>query len=320
MDKALVSVLSSKKIGVWNNRLVALRDHPVSKLALLAIRVGLLVAVIALIVSRIVDIGWQNIVANLPQSSVFYICFIAFYFAQPLGELIIYRKLWDLDSFRYLMVFLRKRVFNFAVLAYSGEAFLYMWARSQPRLKERPLMSNIKDNMILSAMASNAMTVAMVVFFLATGQMQRFFKVAPQIELYFAIAGLLAIVLLAAVLRFRHSILGLSGGGIALVSTVHSVRLLFILVLQTIMWSNALPDVPLQTWLVILTLELVLTRIPFLPNQDLVFLALVMSVAGFIETEPGAVAGTFIMISALTQVGHLLSFMVSSITLPKTTD
>lgn len=281
------------------------------------IRLILLAGVIALIIMRIQTIGLTDILRHLPTSAAFYACFIAYYLTQPLGEYIIYRRLWGLKSIKFLAVFLRKRVYNFAVLAYSGEAFLFMWARSQEALSAQPVMSHVKDNVILSALSSNALTIIMVAFFLATGQMQRFFKIAPDIELYFAIAGALAIILVLTVLRFRQSILSLSARDTIAVSTIHTIRLLINLALQTALWAIALPGVPLETWLVILTLQLALTRIPFLPNQDLVFLALVMSVTGFIEAPEGAVAGVFITLGALTQLGHLASYIFTSINLPR---
>lgn len=282
-----------------------------------AIRAVLLIAVVALISLRIHAIGLRSIVENLPTQTTFYICFIAYYMTQPLGEYIIYRRLWGLKAYKFIAIFLRKRVYNFAVLAYSGEAFLFMWARSQNALNPLPIMSHVKDNVILSALASNALTVIMVAFFLATGQMQRFFNIAPDIELYFAIAGALAVILVLTVLRFRGSILAVGANDMQALSAIHTARLLINLALQSAMWAIALPGVPLETWLVILTLQLALTRIPFLPNQDLVFLALVMSVTGFIEAPEGAVAGVFITLGALTQLGHLASYVCTSINLPR---
>ncbi|MEM7568190.1 MAG: hypothetical protein AAF337_00205 [Pseudomonadota bacterium] len=288
---------------------VDISQRPWARLAGQSVRWALTLGVFALLVWRVRDIGWSDITDHLPSSIWFYALIVLLYFVQPVSELLIYQGLWRREGPISFGVFLRKRVYNFAVMSYSGEAYLYMWARKALSLGDRTILAAIKDNVVLSALVSNTATVIMVLFFMATGQMQRFFQVSPDIQLYVAIAAGLALVLAVAVLRFRHSVLSMAGKALRTVIQIHGLRLIVSLVLQALIWAIALPSVPLQTWLVLVTLQLVLTRIPFLPNQDLIFLTLVVSVAGHVEARDSAVAGTFLMITALTQVLHLVSFI-----------
>lgn len=301
--------------GATHSKLQTLKrllEQPVAKHLRTAMRIAIVFAVLGLLTKRIGDIGWPEIARNLPGSAAFFVIFALHYFVQPIGEYIIYRYLWSLKRRSDFTIFMRKRVFNAAVVAYSGEAMLYLWAQAKPELKPYRKLSNIKDNLILSALVSNGLTVIMVLFFMMTGQMERFFHVAPDVQLYIVVAAIIAILLTVTVIRFRSTILEISAKQTRTIFGVHSIRILIAFALQVAMWATALPMVPLETWLVLVTLQLVLTRIPFLPNQDLIFLGLVLSISSFLEASDQAVAGAFLMIGALTQVSHLFSFLATT--------
>ncbi|MEO0410366.1 MAG: hypothetical protein AAF221_00820 [Pseudomonadota bacterium] len=295
------------------NRVETAADTPAARTALHILRGLVWALVLYVIVSRLGAIGWQTIANHLPTSAPFYAFIAVFYVIQPLGETIIFRHLWRVKITKLTAIMFRKRVYNFALMSYSGEAVLFLWARKAVALSDRSILASIKDNVVLSALVSNCATVLMVVFFLATGQMQRFFHVSPNIQLYAGLAAALATILAFSVLKFRSNLLALSNQSFGIVLAVHTARFGISLFLQAAIWAMALPTVPLDTWFVLATLQLVLTRVPFLPNQDLVFLALVVSVAGFVEAETGAVAGTFLAIAGLMQVLHLMTYFMSAL-------
>jgi hypothetical protein len=93
----------------------------------------------------------------------------------PVSELALYEIIWSQPLVRHFFVFIRKRVYNFAVMGYSGEAFLTLWARRRLRLPNKRILIGVKDNNLLSAFASNAATVVLVVTLAVTGGLKAVF-------------------------------------------------------------------------------------------------------------------------------------------------
>ena len=76
------------------------------------------------------------------------------------------------------------------------------------------------------------------------------------------------------VLAFKSRIFSLPAPQLRMIFSVHAMRLMTTTILSGVMWPTALPEVPL-VWLVLLaTLQLLVTRLPFVPNKDLVFASL----------------------------------------------
>jgi hypothetical protein len=71
--------------------------------------------------------------------------------------------------------------------------------------------------------------------------------------------------------------------------------------LTVLLWRLALPEVALGVWLLLAALRLLVARLPFLTNKDLVFANLAFLVIGR-ETEIGALLGT---LAVMTLVAHL---------------
>lgn len=283
----------------------------VSQNALIVFQLIIGLAVLFFIIQRLSDIGFSKVVNTLPSSFLFYSLILILYLLQPFGESIIFSKVWRMRPLALLGIMVRKRVLNYAFVSYSGEGLLLSWAHKVLNLPAKRIASNIKDNLILSALVSNCATVVLVLLFLATGQMQRFFNVSPDLELYSILACALAFGLAVTVFKFRRKLLGVSGVIVRYIIAVHSARFALCVGLQAVIWAVALPAIPLQNWFVLATLQLVLTRVPFLPNQDLLFLALVMSMVELVGPKQEMVASTFLAIAATTQILHAISYAAS---------
>ncbi len=63
----------------------------------------------------------------------------------------------------------KKRISNDVVMGYSGEAYFYAWARQRAQLVAAPFGA-VKDVSILSAIAGNAVTLAMIAIALPVGR------------------------------------------------------------------------------------------------------------------------------------------------------
>ena len=253
-------------------------------------------ALAIIVVWKINDFGFGNAFDTLPASMVFWLAFAGYYLALPSSEWMIFRRLWDLPAAGFIAL-LRKMVSNEVLLGYSGEAYFYTWARKHADLVTAPFGA-IKDVSILSALAGNMITLAMMV-----AAWPLVGTIAPQFHPRAVLlsAGMI-IAISMTVLMFRSRIFSLQRSELKAIFGVHIVRLIVTTMLSGVMWHAALPDISL-VWLVLLaTLQLLVTRLPFVPNKELVF----ASLAIFLIGNDGTVAALIAMIASCILMTHLL--------------
>ena len=266
------------------------------------------VAVIGFLVYRLNAIGWTAIWDALPRTFWFYALFAVWYLAIPVSECFIYRRLWNCRLSHPLPILLRKRVLNFGVLGYLGEGYFAYWARHNLGLSVHRALAAVKDSDILSALVSNFATVALVVVFLSIGELQTYVGAVPHFSELFLVFGGAVFVAILSVVVLRRRIFTVDTGGAVYVTACHMVRLIVMLLAQVGQWSSVLPQVTMTTWLTFLTAQMVMTRIPFLPSQDLMNLGLGVALAGIADAPPAAIAGIFVATGALSQITNLIVF------------
>ncbi len=276
------------------------------------LRYLLIFGVLAYLVWRLSDIGWMAVLAALPATPLFYLIFAVRYCVLPGTELLIYQRLWRRDLRAHWPVFFRKRVYNFGVLDYSGEAYFFAWARSALKLRDKDVFAAIRDSNVMSAVSSNLMTVRFLAIFVWFGMAEALSVQTPNFWIYLAAAGFMAVFLTALIVTFRRYLIGVSRDVAIWLFTLHSGRMLLILLLLGAQWASALPDIPWTVWWMFLTANLVLNRLPFLPNKDLMFLGLSVGLAEYVEGPEAAVAAVFVAASALTQLTNLAVFGLTS--------
>jgi hypothetical protein len=82
------------------------------------------------------------------------------------------------------------------------------------------------------------------------------------------------------------------------------------------MWMAVDPAVPLRSWLSLLAVEIVVSRIPFLPNRDFVLLGTGLKLAGALHLAQPLLAGMLLTISALDKLLNLLFFALFALVRP----
>lgn len=264
------------------------------------------------LVRKVNAIGWGDVWASLPTTPWFYILFGVMFVALPLSETVIFRLILGKVGLRHLGVFIRKRVFNSAFVGYSGELYLFVWAKQRLGITARRAAHGVKDNAVLSALASAAVTSLLLVMFWLTGQAA---MLAGWLDsgLGKMLAGaLIAAFLLPVLLRFRKSVISVPGRIAASVFGIHMVRISVVLLLQAVQWWVVLPDQSWTTWLLYLTAQMVISRLPFIPNRDLLFLGAGLEMSNAIDGPRAAMAGVLLAGGALTQATNLLFFILTS--------
>ena len=100
-------------------------------------RLALMLAVISFLIYQFSKIGWLEIMKSLPTNPLFYLLFLMRYFALPLSEQLIYRLSIKFPFKEGFKVFVTKKILNSDLVAYSGEAYIYGWAKRSLKLDRK---------------------------------------------------------------------------------------------------------------------------------------------------------------------------------------
>jgi hypothetical protein len=302
-----------RKIG--NNirdRWSVLRNREDVQRTLKISQAALFVGIVLYLLYKLSHVGWFDVAQSLPLSPWFYIFFTLRFLTLPVSELAIYEIVWSTPLVRHFLVFIRKRVYNFAVMGYSGEAFLTLWARRRLSLSDKAILVGVKDNNLLSAFTSNAATVILILILAATGGLQAGIDAFPGAGWLFALAFLTAFILAVLVAVFREKLIALPPGVLPKLLGVHSSRQILLIILQAAMYASALPGAPLLAWITFIAMQLVLSRIPFLPNQDIVYLTAALTLSPIVGAPEASVAGMLVAEAGLSQLFNAIMFAATA--------
>lgn len=242
------------------------------------------------------DHGWAGVELAAPDSPWFYLFFALAYFAPPLFDFFIFRRLWRLpfDGFGALV---RKRIANDVVIGYSGDVFFYAWARARLKMVTAPFGA-VKDVTILSGIAGNIVTVGMLAVTLPFA-----FELFPpkQLEML-AWSSAVAVGISGVLLLFSRRVFSLPGAMLRWIFGVHSARLVLGSLAFGIASYFAMPGVSFTWWLFLAAGRLVVARLPLLPNKDLLFANFAIMFIGHGEALSDLVA----FIATLTLFAHVV--------------
>ena len=237
-----------------------------------------------------------SLVRMVPLNPDFWFAFIAYYLAGPFSEWVIFRRLWRLPA-EGMGALMRKLVSNEILLGYLGEVYFYAWARRNAHVEKAPFGA-IKDVAVLSAMTGNLVTLVMVA---ATAPVFGSLNVGLNGRA-FAASAIFILFSSIAVLLLRKRLFTLPRRELWFVGATHLVRIVAMIILAAIMWHLLLPTVAITWWLVLATLRQLVSRLPFLPNKDVVFAGIAAVLVG---SEPPIVEAITLMATLLLGT-HLL--------------
>ena len=234
--------------------------------------------------------------AMVPSSPVFWLVFAASYLTGPMGDWVIYRRLWQIPASGFAAL-VRKLVSNELVFGYLGEAQFYAWARARATMTAAPFGA-IKDVALLSALVGNLVTLVLLCLswpFVTARDVG--------IEMHGAFLSLGLVLLTSfAMFLFRRKLFTLPRADLRFIAAVHTLRTVAALVLGALLWHLVLPHIAVGLWLVMAALRMLVSRLPLVPNKDLVFAALAVFLLGN-EPQVGALMA---MMAALTLAAHVI--------------
>jgi hypothetical protein len=236
-----------------------------------------------------------DITALVPSSPLFWLVFVVSYLAGPASEWLIFRKLWGVSA-RAMDALIRKLIYNELLLGYLGEVYFYTWARRRLPMAATPFGA-VKDVAILSAVAGNVMTLALIAL------AYPYLSLLPLAEYGDDIAWSLAFVVGISLIPFlwRRQIFSLQRNELWMVFAIHIGRIVVTTLLSAVLWALVLPDVAIGWWVVLSAIRLLVSRLPFVPNKDVVFAGIAVLALG----QDVEIAALMAMMAALILTTHL---------------
>lgn len=242
--------------------------------------------------------GLRGLLDHVPTNPFYYLAFAGLYMASPVGDYVIFKHLWRVPR-TALSALVRKRIANEVVLGYSGDAYFYAWARRHSRrLSLTAPFGTVKDVTILSAIAGNAFTLLMI-----AGTLPFAYRVMSTTQAHL-LALLAAVTCLSSLpfLLFRRKVFSLPRPELRWVFVAHLIRLTVGTVFVAATWATALPGVALEIWLLLAAARMLVSRLPFVPNKDLLFANVAILLIG---RNPDLVS-TIAFTAALTLAVHVV--------------
>lgn len=259
-----------------------------------AISVAILVAVLW----QLRKIDWAQVWSIVPTSPFIWLVLAASYFAGPVADWIIFRKLWGIPV-SGIFPLLKKLIGNELLLGYVGEVYFYDWARRHVKMEGSPFGA-VKDVAILSALAGNIMTIVMLAMT---------WPIISQLNLGDGnvLATSIGVVMVTSlvIMFFRNGLLSLPRSQLWFVFVVHCARIIANTGLSALAWHLILPTVSIGTWLLLSTVRLLLSRLPLIPNKDIAF----AGIATLLAVSQVQTSEMIAMISLLIVATHVVLFI-----------
>lgn len=239
--------------------------------------------------------GLTGLSRAVPTNPLFYVAFAVYYLGPPTFDYIIFRRLWQIPL-GGMAALHKKRISNEVLLGYSGEAYFYAWARQRTQMVAAPFGA-VKDVLILSAIAGNAVTLAVVALALPFGI--NLMKPAEFNTLLGSIAVIFAMSL--PFLIFSKRVFSLPRNDLWWVFGIHCARIVFGSVMIALAWHFAMPEISVGIWLLLAAARLLAWRLPLVPNKELLFANFAILVIG----QGQALSELMALIAALTLCAHV---------------
>lgn len=261
---------------------------------------GALVSVLMILglAHQLFEGGTDDLWRTVPHNVPFYLFFFIGYLAAPIGDYVIYRRLWRLPL-AGLAALIQKRIANDVVIGYSGDLYFYVWARQRLKMVTAPFGA-VKDVTILSGIVGNIVMLAMVAVVLPLAA-ELF---TPHAFRMVVRSTIILFVITAPLLIFSRRVFSLPARQLRMIGLIHLCRIIVDSAALALAWHFAMPDVSLGMWLFLVAARLVVARMPLVPNKDLLFANFAIIFIG----QGEAVGDLVAFGAALTLLVHVVLF------------
>lgn len=277
------------------------------------------IGIIGLLLWQLFSIGIITILKQLPNQPGFYLLFLVLFITLPVAELFTYRQYWDFSNREWLPIFIKKRIYNNSFIGYSGEIYLSVELKKRFHFSSKELFDVIRDNNILSSLASSLFALTVLSTYLLTGKPLPFGIGDLRLDIIAYIFIALIILLLVLPGNIRAYVFNSDPKQAISVGLIHFIRLLFLVIIQIWQWDIVISYIPLSTWITLAAVQVITSRLPFLPNKDVLFIIAGVQLSTGLQIPTDALAGLLIVHTMLDKVLSLILFGVISYFQPTTT-
>ena len=255
---------------------------------------GVTIAIVCTLAWMLASIDPHRVAAAVPATPLFWLAFACYFLSMPVAEWVLYRRLWSLRGAGASAIF-GKLVCNELLLGYSGDAYFFAWARRHVKGVSNHL-STIKDLALVSSLVGSGATL---IALLLASPLLAHMTTAEFVPLM--IGGICALASGSAILFFARRLIGLSPDQFRFVVAVDLVRTLAQVGCMIAMWHFAMPGVHVSTLAGLSALRMAITRLPLVPNKDMMFLGVAVTLLG----HASALVATIAMVAAVVVLANL---------------
>ncbi len=223
---------------------------------------------------ELLDHGLRGLTHRLPRSGWFYLLFLLSYFTTPVVDFIIFRRLWRVPASAFGALNL-KRVANDLLIGVTGDAYFYAWARARLKMVTAPFGA-VKDVSLLSGLAGNTAAILLGAIALPLG-----YKLIDPPVLHAMLWSLgLTGVVVGALLFLSPIVFSLARRQLWWIYRWTMYRIAISSLALAVAWHFAMPSASVFMWVFLMAGRLLVSRLPFLPNKDLLFANFAILVIG----------------------------------------
>lgn len=250
----------------------------------------------------------MEVIHNLPATPWFYVILAVLYVTLPVAEVYIYRLIWTTPRKDLFKTFLIKKVLNEEVVGYSGEVYLYLKAKKFSGKSNNEILKTIRDYSIISAINSNAVVIVLISVLILLGIIPIYNLLEHISSFYVGLFILIFVILTLLTIQFRKHLFALPLNTSIKAFSIYFIRFCLHNVILVFQWYLVMPETDLNVWFILVSVVIVLNRIPFLPGKDLVFLWTGIELSRVLDVATAGVAGMLIVSSALTRLANLIVY------------
>lgn len=257
------------------------------------------------------EIDWLIVWESLPLNPLFYILILVHYFVLPISEQFIYRLSLKFSFVEGVKVFVKKKILNTDLYPYSGEAYFYWWGRKNLEEDHKHVFNVVKDNNIISSIASTLMALIFFVIYLYIAQenLLEFVEISMNTAKWIIIAIIVSLPLVIYLLRF---LISMSLKVSAIVFGVHCFRFIAAYGLEIAQWMVVMPFIQLHVWLLYSGTKMIGSRLPFIPNIDLVFIPVTLYISKKLGVDQSQTLALFATVFAINKIISILFYALLS--------
>lgn len=308
--------MNIKKIGLKTHSLlfnyhkayISFAESKSGKLVLKILKFLFTIGVLLILGVQLFEIGYEDILRNIPTDPLFLFLFIFTAIQLPFFEVWIYHIIWGVSKLRSLPILLLKNTYNKDVMGYSGEVYLFFWAKKYVPKSESEILKDLKDTNIISSFASTVFAISLLFIFFYTGQLEISDIFKYEYTVFYIILIVLLLVLGGVIFRFRKLIISQSYKIVLIIFGIHFFRLFLMQLINVGLFYLVIPNIPIGLCFTLIAGEIIISRVPFVPNRDLVYTSL--SFEYLLQTNQSLSSEISSLILVKTILAKLISFVM----------